>query len=475
MSKLKPVIALLCALCLLAAAFPAAAADDLTLEEERKIGEEAFKEITATVSLVEDPDCVAFITDLGDRLAKEFPDCPFTFRFYIADVSEFNALALPGGWMIFFRGLITTLKSEGELAGIMGHEMSHVYYRHINERIKKSGPVTVATVAGMLAGILLATLGGSPELGQAVSLGSMAGGAQQQLAFSREDEKQADYGGYKAMTAAGYDPNEMAQTFAYMWRQQRYTTGEQPQYLLTHPTSQARLEALENLVRRHPPRAKPYDNTRFLVVRARLIALYEAEDRALSTFENSLTENPSDPYALYGMSLVEMRRSRFKEALSYLDRLDSQWKDKPVLMRAKGECNLLLGRYDQAVNLLERTLALKPDNQLAMLYLGQALLQKDDLQRASVVLGRLVEDHPGDAQAQYDLGVALGKMGNTAEASLHLGLSFKLRGNQRTALYHLKRAEKELAGRPELSKQAKKAIEEIEEYQKKHRPRPGPE
>ena len=117
MSRLRSLVALVCALCLLTAAFSPAWADDLTLDEERKIGEEAFLEITASLPLVEDPDCVAYMRYLGAKLAKEFTDNPFTFRFYIADVSEFNALALPGGWMIFFRGLITTLKSEGELAG----------------------------------------------------------------------------------------------------------------------------------------------------------------------------------------------------------------------------------------------------------------------------------------------------------------------------------------------------------------------
>ena len=162
--------------------------------------------------------------------------------------------------------------------------------------------------------------------------------------------------------------------------------------------------------------------------------------------------------------------------MAHLKQLEIQWKDKPVLLRAQGECHLRLGQSDQAVNLLERTLAVRPDDQLALLYLGQALMQKGELERAMRVLGRLVEDNPKNDQAQYDLGVALGKLGRTGEASLHLGLAFRIRGNERMAMYHLKRAEKDLSGQPELQKQAKDAIDDIEEARKKRPPQQqGPE
>ncbi len=98
------------------------------------------------------------------------------------------------------------------------------------------------------------------------------------LAFSREDEIQADYGAYKVLSAAGYHPKDMEKTFRRMWRNQRTTAPDVPTYLLTHPTSPQRMEAIQNLVRRHPASSSKYDNSNFLRIRARLIALYDPID-----------------------------------------------------------------------------------------------------------------------------------------------------------------------------------------------------
>ena len=289
----RRLLAIICSLAVFWTSIAYAA--DVSLEEERKIGKEAFEEVKREIPFIDDPDSLNYLRTLGAKVASARPDSPFTYRFYLANLPEFNAFALPGGWMVFFRGLITELETEGELVSIMAHEMSHVYFRHAIARMKKSAPVNAAMIAGLLAGAILGMVSGAPQLGQALSMGSVAGGIHAHLAFSREDETQADYGAYKIISALGYHPKEMEKTFERMWREQMNTATTPPAYLLTHPTSPERMEALQNLVRRHPVRAKPYDNSEFLRIRTRIMALYDPEDSAYQNFARQHREKTKRP------------------------------------------------------------------------------------------------------------------------------------------------------------------------------------
>lgn len=471
----KRIIALFSAFCLFwALAAPSVLA--LTMEEEREIGRQALHEVKAELPLVEDPDVVSYIRGLGARLAAELEDNPWEYNFYVADVGEMNAFALPGGWIFLFRGMITSMESEAELAGVMAHEMSHVYYRHIAERMKRSGPVTAGMLAGMLAGMILGGLAGVPELGQAVTMGSMAGGIQKQLQFSREDERQADYGAFKVVSGAGYPPEEMEKSFARIWREQRYTMPDVPGYLLTHPTSPERMETLQNLVRRHPVKDAKYDNSEFLRIRTKLIALYENEDTAERTLTQTIRTSQDErrDLARYGMGLLEMRRSRFELALKQFQLVGGKWKDSRAVIRAQAICQLRLGEYDKARAQLARVLARGPQDQEALLAMGQTYLRKEQPAQARDYFLKVLELNPDCDQARYDLGVALGRMGQTAEASLQLGLAFKARRNFRAARYHLERAVKGLAGKPDLETQARKALNDLDERDKKKGP-PGQE
>jgi predicted Zn-dependent protease len=440
----------------------AQAAQALTLEEEREIGREAFQEVKQEIPLIHDPVVVDYIRDLGRKLERRLEGDPFEYKWYVADEPDMNAFALPGGWIFMFRGMITSMDSEAELVGVMAHEMSHVHYRHISERIKKSGPVSVATMAGMLAGMLLGALAGAPQLGQALTMGSMAGGIQKQLAFSRQDEEQADFGAFKLMTQAGYPASEMEESFRRVWRMQRYTRPDVPRYLLTHPTSPERMEKLQSLVRRHPQPGASFDNQRFLRVRTRLVAMYEAEDRANRELHRMMTEGDNPGLGYYGMALLEMRRDRYDLALAYLDQLKEGWAGEAAVVREKGICHLRLGHFQKAQELLSQVVASRPEDREALLGLGEAYLQGGSFDQARRVLERALEADPASAEARHQLGMALGKMGRTTEASLHLGLAFKARGNLRAAKYHLNRAVEGLAGRPELQAQARKALDELE-------------
>ncbi|MCF8032754.1 MAG: M48 family metalloprotease [Desulfarculaceae bacterium] len=455
-------LCLLLIVSLIAGMVPPPAGALITLEEERKIGRDSFDQAMAQIPLVDDPDIVNYVRDLAKQLEAFVPQKPFPFRIYVADLPDLNAFAIPGGYIFMFRGMMTSLESEGELAGVMAHEMGHVWRRHLAKRLQKSTPVNIASLAGLLAGLLL---GGvvSPALGQAVTMGSIAGGVQQQLAFSREDEQEADWAAFKTITAAGYPPKEMEKSFHRIWKQEQYLGGDVPVYLRTHPTSPQRIENMANMTRVWGGKPGTYDNHRFMLVQTRLISLYDAEGQAKTILARRRLNDPKDPFPIYGLALLAMRQHQYDMALGFLQALAKYWPNDLYQLRAQGVCLLLMGQNQQAERVLQQALDLRPDDQDSLLALGQAYQREGKLAQARGVLDKLVKLDVTNHAAMYELGVTYGRLGQVGEASLYLGLAFKHRRNYRSARYHLNRAVDQLAGKPQLQQKAQNALEEIDD------------
>ncbi len=123
-------------------------------------------------------------------------------------MSEINAFALPGGPMYINRGMIEAAHTQGEVAGVMAHELSHVALRHGTAQATKATKYEIGTLLGTVVG---AIIGGN--VGSAVAQGTQFGLGTAFLRFSREFERDADLLGSHIMAAAGYDPREMASMF----------------------------------------------------------------------------------------------------------------------------------------------------------------------------------------------------------------------------------------------------------------------
>ena len=135
-----------------AAAFLAAAllfvSGCLTPAREAKLGDEAARQIEQSMGLLPDAEVVAYVREVGERLAAVSARPQGPWRFEVADAPEPNAFALPGGYVYVTRGLLALVNSEDELAGVVGHEIGHVTARHSAKRINAAlvtAPVNIAT------------------------------------------------------------------------------------------------------------------------------------------------------------------------------------------------------------------------------------------------------------------------------------------------------------------------------------------
>ena len=206
--------------------------------DDVKLGQEAAQQVEKELPVMRDERVNGYLNGIGRRLAESIPaeyrQPAFRYTFTGVNMKEINAFALPGGPMYINRGMIEKAKSEGEVAGVMAHEIVHVVLRHGTAQQTKATPYAIGAMAGQILG---AIVGGNK--GAMISQGSQFGIGTYFLKFGREYEKQADILGSRIMAAAGYDPREMANVFKTI--QQEGGPGG-PQWMSSHPDPGNRYE-----------------------------------------------------------------------------------------------------------------------------------------------------------------------------------------------------------------------------------------
>ena len=203
-----------------------------TPEQDVQVGQEAAAEVRKQYPGITDPEIVRYLDRLGQRLVdhapEEFNYPQFGYSFTPLNLKEINAFALPGGPMFVNRGMIEAATTEGEVAGVMAHELAHVLLRHGTANATKAQGFQLGALAGAIAG---AVIGGG--WGQVISQGSQFGLGTWLMKYSREYEKQADLLGAQIMARAGYDPRDLGRMFETIQRQSKGGGG--PEWMSSHP------------------------------------------------------------------------------------------------------------------------------------------------------------------------------------------------------------------------------------------------
>jgi len=206
--------------------------------DDVKLGQEAAQQVNKEMPVMRDDQVNRYLESIGRRLAEnippEFRHSEFRYSFTGVNLRDINAFALPGGPMYINRGMIEKARTEGEVAGVMAHELSHVALRHGTAQATKATPYAIGTVAGQILG---AIVGGTK--GQIIAQGSQFGIGTYFMKFSRDYEKQADILGSHIMASAGYDPRDMANVFRTI--EQESGPGG-PQWMSDHPNPGNRYE-----------------------------------------------------------------------------------------------------------------------------------------------------------------------------------------------------------------------------------------
>ncbi len=246
-----------------------------TIEQDVQIGREAAAEVRQQYPLITDDRIEDYLDRLGKRLVATAPpalDRPqFEYSFTPVNLKDINAFALPGGPMFVNRGMIEAAAGEGEVAGVMAHELAHVLLRHGTANATKAQGFQLGALAGAIAG---AVIGGG--WGEVISQGSQFGLGTWLMKYSRDYEKQADLLGAQIMAQAGYDPRDLARMFETIQKQGGSTP---PQWLSSHPNPGNRTEYINQEASQLKIAPRP-DDAGFAQARARLASLPPARTMA---------------------------------------------------------------------------------------------------------------------------------------------------------------------------------------------------
>lgn len=211
--------------------------------DDVRLGQEAAREVERQLPLLRDELVQDYVERVGQRLVAaippEFQHPEFRYNFKVVNARDINAFALPGGPLYINRGVIEAARSEGEMAGVMAHEISHIALRHGTAQATKaqSAKFQLPAIAGAVLG---AIIGGG--LGDIIAGGTQTGLGLYFLKYSREYETQADVLGAQIMARAGYDPRDLANMFRTI---ERESGRGGPEWLSSHPNPGNRYERIE--------------------------------------------------------------------------------------------------------------------------------------------------------------------------------------------------------------------------------------
>ena len=232
-----------------------------------QLGRESSADADKKLPLVNDPELVRYVNDLGKRLAQFAPvnsDYPWTFK--VVNSKEINAFALPGGFIYVNRGALEAAENEAQIAGVMAHEIGHVVMRHGTHQASQA----------LLTTAPLMILGGALEqssglVGRLAELGIGFGVNSVLLKNSRSAESQADQVGTYILYHAGYDPHAMAQFFEIIEKKYPQQTLE---FFSDHPNPENRIQKVDALIPELGPERKgKTDSPEFEAQKKRLAAM----------------------------------------------------------------------------------------------------------------------------------------------------------------------------------------------------------
>ncbi len=234
-------------------------AGNIPVKWEEKLGEKVYESMFQPPLKEPPPEVRKALDAISQRLLTAVPDQPYTFHIYVHPGNMVNALALPGGTVVVFQGLINATETPEELAGVLAHEYQHVLLRHSTRGIIRQVALTI---------VLAAILGDSNSALAAIL---ETAGQLESLRYNRGMESQADEEGMKMVLASGVDPKGMVRIFKKLEEEELRMLGlekaeggeggkEVPDWmrlLSTHPAGKDRVALLTQMAEAAPPNARP--------------------------------------------------------------------------------------------------------------------------------------------------------------------------------------------------------------------------
>ena len=381
----------------------------ISLQQEYQLGRGWLMAFRSQVHTVSDPLLQGYIEDISYKLATYSELKDRRLDIIVVHNRTINAFAVPGGVIGVHDGLLLQAETEAQLASVLAHELGHLSQRHFARGVEARQRSRISSMAGLLAGVILAATAGG-DAGMAAIAASQAASMQNQLRYSRLHEQEADRVGMQTMLRADMDPGGAAGMFEVMQRSARYAGNRPPEFLLTHPVTESRITDARNRSRQHP-RQIYTDNMHFQLMRARVeLSFIDNPGDAVKRFRAKKSRHPSADQ--YGLVLALTTNGDFEEAQSLLDALKTASPNELSYTIAQAELDIASGKLLEAIELLNKNLSLTPHNHPLTMTLAHALLQANQPHKAEQLLQEHTQQKPHDPSVWYLLAETHGLAGN---------------------------------------------------------------
>jgi predicted Zn-dependent protease len=435
----------------------------ISIPEEEEMSHEFMKMMKEQRVIIHDPVAMHMINTVGYHILSGLPAQPFDFEFFLVNDDSFNAFASPAAKIFMYKGLLFALDTIDEFAGIMAHEIGHAVSRHVSQSIDRSKWVNYGSMAGMLAGILVGAAGGG-DATSALTIGSMATGQSAMLAFTRENETDADMKAFLFLKETGYSPAGLLSGLTKM-RDSDYRGIEGiPDYFKTHPGTGNRIVNLAGILEGYTPpekiKARP-DTFDFDMVKYRIMGLYGNLSTSFPKVELKLQDAPEDPALNYGIGLLYARKNRRDLAIFHFKKALSVKLFEPMILLELGRIYIDDGQLENARSFLAGVM----DNPImglwARYFMAIAQLESGEIVPAEKNLHHVLDRKPEVfPRAYYHLANIMSQENKQAMSHYYLGIYYSEFRDFKNAIGHLNRAIETLEDL-KLKEDAKQRLERI--------------
>jgi beta-barrel assembly-enhancing protease len=375
-------------------------ANVLSPQMERRIGEGYFRELRRDPDFLDDPEVTAYVQDLGNRLLAASPDPTLDVEFFMIKDPTINAFAMIGGYIGVNSGLLLAAQSESEVASVLGHELGHLIQKHLARSVSASQKTSMVVLAAALA-CILASARSNSGAAQACAVAGAGVPIAQQLAYSRDFEREADRVGFDILQKGGFDVSAMPLFFERLQRAGQVYDSNAPAYMRSHPLTTERIADVRNRAQNVPYR-QHVDPLTFHLVRAKLratVASTSADGRleALTFFSSQLANRAYANLAAahYGYAVALAQARDYAAAEAQLAQIPKTVTHPMIDSLA---ASLLLARHDVAgaINAYRAAVAKYPRSRSLQLALIDALQQANRHDEALAMLREQALLYRGD-------------------------------------------------------------------------------
>ena len=441
----------------------------VSIEQEYAMGQQFLSSIRRGAPTISDPLLNAYLENVTYKLASRSALQDHRLSFVIIDSEALNAFAAPGGIIGVNTGLFLNAQSEAEFASVMAHEIAHVSQRHFARGIDEARAARLPGMAALLASVIIMATSDASH-GTAAIAAAQGRSLENQLRFSRSNETEADRVGQDVMYSAGFDPDGMSTLFERLLAINRF--GRQPpEFLLSHPLTESRVSGSRGRAGRYPPQQYSA-NLEYQIVRARVVGHYAANKADLVLEYERLLEYSTSDFTRdvnrYALAIAYYENKQFSQASATLAPLLEKEPNRISYAVTLAEILTEQNEPGQAVNFLQRHLAINPGNNALTMAYVEALIESRAYTAASEVMERHSLSRPNDFQLWYKLAETQGQAGNISAVHQARAEYFRLLGDYQRARQQLRSAlkiESDNGIAPAEEARLRQKIQEIENLQ----------